>query len=280
MNENKDAVNFLALYYQDPKFVQWVQKHGFNAITAQTVAKYFSLFKRDVLCDTLECSGCTGFKAAWANEYEIQTGTFKQVPCAIRQQEARQLAAWEVERNFVMPPVFRNTDFNLLTQNNPRLKTRLLEYIASFPLAEHNGLYLYSAVRGLGRSRLLWYITKQLVSEHKIYKGVVAETTGMFAEKLICDSQESGHPFFKQAVACDLLVLDDIGSEHYTPGYTDRLLTILEDRYRNGRPTIVSSLRPLEDYAWESGREPEIFSKLNNMCNAIRVDNTDLEEIL
>lgn len=46
---------------------------------------------------------------------------------------------------------------------------------------------------------------------------------------------------------CDLLILDDLGSEHHTPFYESTLYNIINTRINTGKPTIISSNLSLEE---------------------------------
>src|SRR4051812_10565458 len=48
-------------------------------------------------------------------------------------------------------------------------------------------------------------------------------------------------PFSKEAIACDLLVLEDV--QHLPPDASDEIAHILDRRARRSRPTLVTSSR-------------------------------------
>jgi len=277
MGSTQQDITFLATYYRDTGFVNWISSNNFIGITAQNVAKYYSLFQRSVMCQNKFCYECSGFVPVWSNEYEIANACFKQEKCVVKVKQEQQAAADDFANKFNPPPVFASINLEALTKLSPLVIPTIKSYVLNYGPKLKNGLYIYSAEHGVGRSSLLWWVLTELVKQRKIYNGYVAETSGMFAEKLVCDVTEAGHPYFKLAVSCDILILDDVGSENYTPGYTERLLTILEDRYRNLKPVVVSSVRPMELWAWKENREPELFSKFSKMCAYMQADQADVE---
>jgi len=273
-------IDFLAAYYQEAKFVQWLQKNNLTAMTVENVARYYSLYQRDIMCEELRCHTCAGLKAEWKTEHEIHTGKFTQKNCPIKKTMLLESAAASVQRQLSIPPAFANIKLEELTRIQPKAMSSIVDFIQSFPRAKKNGLYLYSGERQIGRTSALWCIVRALVERHKIYSNFILTTGTMFAENIVLDTRVEGHPYFQRALTCDLLIIDDFGSEKFTDGYTDRLIAILEERYWYLRPILISSKRPLVDWGWAEGREPMLFSKMENTCEGLRLDNAEIEQIV
>ena len=279
MQANDADVKFLATYYQDGNFVAWLTYYNFVGVTAQNVAKYYVVYHKAVLCQEHRCDECDGMALLpGMPEHTISNGTIPQQKCPIRIQDEQREAAMTLSNTFKPPPVFANVNLDTLTKLSPAVKPTLDSYVLNYEPRIKNGLYIYSAEHGIGRSTVMWWLLTTLVRKFKIHTGYISETSGMFSEKIVCDSKEDGHPFFKLAISCDILMIDDLGSENYTTGYTERLVTILEDRYRNLKPVVVSSVRAFEPWAWTDGREPEIFSKLSKLCTLLRLDDVAVDE--
>ena len=70
----------------------------------------------------------------------------------------------------------------------------------------------------------------------------------------------------------DLLVLDDLGSTALNDFTTDKLFEIVDERYRSGKPLIVTTnLNP--DEAWKSSiGMRRIFDRLRERCRHVVVD--------
>lgn len=69
----------------------------------------------------------------------------------------------------------------------------------------------------------------------------------------------------------DLLLLDDLGAQRNTAWVTERLFIIINARYNNMRPTIITSNNYLEDLDKEEGW-PRIVDRISEMCRAIRME--------
>lgn len=78
---------------------------------------------------------------------------------------------------------------------------------------------------------------------------------------------------------CGLLVLDDLGKGEKTVWATDKLYTILNRRWNDGRPTIITSNYGLAKLTSMLSADEEtaqaIASRVLGMCVGIEVDGTD-----
>lgn len=79
---------------------------------------------------------------------------------------------------------------------------------------------------------------------------------------------------------CGLLVLDDLGKGEKTAWATDRLYTILNRRWNEGLPTIITSnyglARLASMMAADEDTAQAIASRVLGMCSGIEVDGFDM----
>ena len=77
----------------------------------------------------------------------------------------------------------------------------------------------------------------------------------------------------------DLLVLDDLGSTALNDYTTDKIFEIVDERYRSGKPLIVTTnLNP--DEAWKSGiGMRRIFDRLRERCRSVVVDGESRRKV-
>ena len=85
-------------------------------------------------------------------------------------------------------------------------------------------------------------------------------------------SYESAEKILAKIRKVDLLVLDDLGSTALNDFTTDKLFEIVDERYRSGKPLIVTTnLNP--DEAWKSSiGMRRIFDRLRERCRHVVVD--------
>ena len=82
-------------------------------------------------------------------------------------------------------------------------------------------------------------------------------------------SYESAEKILAKIRKVDLLVLDDLGSTALNDYTTDKIFEIVDERYRSGKPLIVTTnLNP--DEAWKSGiGMRRIFDRLRERCRHV-----------
>ena len=85
-------------------------------------------------------------------------------------------------------------------------------------------------------------------------------------------SYEAAEKILAKIRKVDLLVLDDLGSTALNDFTTDKLFEIVDERYRSGKPLIVTTnLNP--DEAWKSSiGMRRIFDRLRERCRHVVVD--------
>ncbi len=129
---------------------------------------------------------------------------------------------------------------------------------------------------GLGKTFLSTCIAK-VVSERGW--SVVYETAGAAfgkyeAEKFGRGDQEEARRDIRRMEGCDLLILDDLGTEFVSPFTVSALYTLLNTRLAAGRKTVISSNLTLRDLG-ERYSAP-IMSRLTGEFYLLRFAGTDI----
>ncbi len=140
-------------------------------------------------------------------------------------------------------------------ENMRRIYELAKEYTARFE--DQNRSLLFVGATGLGKTYLSTAIAKALLEQGK---SVVYISAPEFARRLDAsrfkDSETELEPFFE----CDMLILDDFGTESRT-GYTMATLTDLMDRrIRCGKPMLFSTNLNLEGI--QNAYDERIVSRL------------------
>ncbi len=87
------------------------------------------------------------------------------------------------------------------------------------------------------------------------------------------NAPQSGMEIIDGVVAADLVVLDDLGAEAPTGWVHDRLYQIINRRYEESRPTLVTTNLTLDDLDRQVG--PRITSRLCEMCQKVDFPDQD-----
>ncbi|ADU26101.1 ATP-binding protein [Ethanoligenens harbinense] len=143
------------------------------------------------------------------------------------------------------------------------------------------GLYLHGA-NGLGKTHLAYAIARALCEkEHAVICKAAVDILLDFRAVMDGALNETEYTAMRAYVSADLLVVDDLGKEHVTDWSLAQFFGILDGRYRQMRPTIVTTnyvddalIRRL---ALQSDRETAtgIVSRLHGMAYDVPMSGKD-----
>lgn len=113
------------------------------------------------------------------------------------------------------------------------------QYAKNF--GENSGHLLFSGDTGLGKTFLSACIAKEVAERgfSVAYESAVHLFTNM--ERAKFDGDEDTREKVKKYTACDLLIVDDLGTEMVGQFNTTSLYTLINDRILSGKPTIIST---------------------------------------
>ena len=139
------------------------------------------------------------------------------------------------------------------------------KYAQSF--SDKSGNLLFSGDTGLGKTFLSACIARTVADNGN---SVVYESAGhLFAklERAKFSGSEEDRKDAEKYTVCDLLIIDDLGTEMGGQFVTTALYTLINDRILTGKPTIISTNLTVEDLSRRYS--PQIASRLRG--NYIRV---------
>lgn len=134
-------------------------------------------------------------------------------------------------------------------------------YAAQFQTFGISNLFL-SGGPGLGKTFLSACIAKEVSARgYSVVYDTAVQILGQFeARKFSKDAQGEAEQEVKRYLNCDLLIVDDLGSELMTPFVQSALYTLLNHRLEKGYHTVISSNLSLEEV---KGRyTPPIYSRI------------------
>ncbi len=116
------------------------------------------------------------------------------------------------------------------------------DYARLFPRYNARNLYLYGGT-GLGKTFLSGCVAKAVAqSGHWTVYATAGELFNQYEDvKFNRDGDGEGREDVRRYEACDLLVLDDLGSEMTTPFVQSALYQLLNQRMIAGKHTVISS---------------------------------------
>ncbi|MCS7050337.1 MAG: ATP-binding protein [Thermomicrobium sp.] len=102
---------------------------------------------------------------------------------------------------------------------------------------------------GCGKTHLAAAIANYVLHHQRLLPlfTVVPDLLDYLRATFAPDRSESYDTRFEQVRNAGLLVLDDLGTEHTTPWATEKLFQIINYRYNQRKPTVITTNRDLDD---------------------------------
>lgn len=146
-------------------------------------------------------------------------------------------------------------------------------YVANFDAmrSQGTGLLLCGSV-GTGKSFLAAAIANELINQ-----GTPCLMTN-FSRIISRVSEKFGgdQKYLDDLNRFDLLIIDDLGSERDTEFAWEKVMNVVDARYRAGLPLIITTNLTLKDLADPSDiRRQRVFSRLKEMCVFLEVNGAD-----
>lgn len=260
-------------YYESPEFMAWLVENKFKGIRDEHIAKFFSLFQKVIMCREKRCADCTRFKPVWDTQEDIEQDRVSSVRCNYKDPSSEKRRIDLLKQRVKIPRIFNNVDLDSLSITDTA-KEEVEEYVKTFPNTNKIGLYVFSSEHSVGRTSVLWYIIQNLIEYGKLLAKPMFWYSRLFGETLVKDLN-TDHEFIKKVMSCELLVLDDFAQGKFTDLFYDRMEYIIESRACNDKATILSSIIPIEKWAWESANEKSVLSKITKYMQIINLCTKD-----
>lgn len=187
--------------------------------------------------------------------------------------EARYSAERARDRCFREYGDYRGSTFATDDGKDPGLSKKMRNYAANFGrfLEGGNGLLFYGNV-GAGKTFYSACIANAIID------GGYTVTFSNFVSLVhrIQDETYKGLPVMREIGKCDLLIIDDLGIERETKFMQEHVYNIIDLRYRNRKPVIVSTNLTGPELQNPSGvMASRIYGRILERCLPIRFDGPD-----
>lgn len=167
----------------------------------------------------------------------------------------------------------REWTFAKSDHSDQRSETIARKYVANFNAMREQGtgLLLCGQV-GTGKSFLAAAIANELISQ-----GTPCLMTN-FSRIISRVSEKIGgdQKYLDNLNRFDLLIIDDLGAERDTEYTGEKVMDVIDARYRSGLPIIITTNLMPKDFSDTSDiRRQRVFSRLKEMCIPLEVKGVD-----
>lgn len=146
------------------------------------------------------------------------------------------------------------------------------KYAKSFDMNDGRGLILYGSV-GTGKTHLATAIGRYIVYELGYSALFMPFTELLNTLKNNMNNKDFVRQFMDELNSADLLIMDDLGKEKYTEWSQEQLFSLLDNRYRDCKPIIVTTNYTPQDL---SRRVDEaVMSRLIGTCALVGMNGDD-----
>jgi len=160
-------------------------------------------------------------------------------------------------------------------KGNEKLHERLARFVECWPdiKEQGTGLYFWGDV-GRGKTHAAAAVSNALISKHAVEVMFVniADMSRRLKDMIGMDNEErksaGDTKLVQEMQQAELLVMDDLGVEQSSAWIDETLYLVLNHRYEECKPTIVTSNRSLEDL--HASYRPQIASRLSERCRVFQ----------
>ena len=181
----------------------------------------------------------------------------------------------DLKRRGFTDPAMRNWTFEHDNGRNPQMKTARF-YVEHWEdmKAGNIGYLLWGSV-GTGKSYLAWCIANALMEKE------VAVCMTNFATILgdLAASFEGRNEYISRLCSYPLLILDDFGMERGTEYGLEQVYSVIDSRYRSGKPLIATTNLTLEELQHpQDTPHARIYDRLTSMCAPVRFTGSNFRK--
>lgn len=233
-------------------------------------------FPPDYLEPIYTCPDCqdTGYVTADDNS----EGIFKKKCHCFRQQEIRILYAQSNIQDMISRENFSTLSYDYYQGDDLRRFEAAVnlcrKFIQNFNI-ECQNLFFYGTV-GTGKSFLSGCIAKELLQEgHSV---IYFSSSGLFETlarySFDYNSKEALQDFYEDFYSCDLLIIDDLGTEITNSFVTSQLFSCLNERFLRRKATLISTNISLEEL--RDRYSDRIFSRITSHFSLCKLTGPDI----
>lgn len=224
-----------------------------------------------------ECGETLYFDALVVNGHELPK-VARMCKCQRERQQAeeqrlavklKQDRTEKLRRQCFQDSCYSRLSFGLDDKQEPQVSRQMRNYAMNFEHFRENGqgLLLYGRA-GTGKSFYAACIANELIEHgYSVYMSTVSDMIARIQRETFTND------VLGELGKYDLLIIDDLGAESDTSYRQEKLFDIVDKRYRNNLPIIVSTNLTAQDLAHpHTVNETRVFGRIIERCMPIAVN--------
>ncbi len=229
-------------------------------------------FPADYLEPVYGCADCrdTGY---------IQTSDYQRVKChCLRQQEISILYEQSNIRDVIERENFSTLSYEYYQGEDLERFERAVKICKSFVqdfAEDYHNLFFYGTV-GTGKSFLSGCVAKELLTQG--HSAIYFSSTGLF-ERLAqytfdTKAKETLYNFYEDLYNCELVIIDDLGTEMTNSFVASQLFSCLNERHLRRKATVISTNLSLEEL--RDRYSDRVFSRITSNYIICKLTGPDI----
>lgn len=188
--------------------------------------------------------------------------------CALWARDQRRIE--KLLKSAKIPARYRNKTLeNFDASLQPKAYKIAVEYTKTWPKGNGESLFFVGPV-GTGKSHLARAILSAMIRQHGI-SGLAATVPNLMDDLRPGADDGKSNEQIQLLKTVPLLVLDDLGAQKNTEWVTERLFVIINARYDEMLPTVITSNIYLEDLRKTPGWD-RLIDRIVEMATAVRME--------
>lgn len=159
-------------------------------------------------------------------------------------------------------------------EETPKLHELIGQYLEDYRARVGRGLFLWGNI-GAGKTATASIVGSEVAERYLDNLLMInwADALNTIKESFDTKADHPGKSLLKRMKSIGLLIVDDIHQEKGSDWVREQFFIVINTRYNNGLPTIITSQWPLEDVGQRYGQQIE--SRLAETCQVIEFTGED-----